>query len=89
MTPGPNGAGAPGAGSPSDGKRALFSAAARKPGTLVVECSRCRGRTRVSYVEFGKRHLPYWAWTPWRRYSRYVTCPACGERAWVSPRWLE
>ena len=51
-----------------DGKRALFSTAVRKPGTLVVECSRCHGRTRLSYLEFAKRrHLPYWAWTPWRK----------------------
>jgi hypothetical protein len=72
-----------------DGKAALFSAASRRPGTLVVECSRCNGRTRVSYLEFGRRHLPYWVWTPWRRHSRYVTCPACGERSWVSARWFE
>jgi uncharacterized protein with PIN domain len=72
-----------------DGKKALFSSAVRKPGTLVVECSRCHGRTRLSYQEFGKRHLPYWLWTPWRRYSRFVVCPACGQRAWVSARWFE
>jgi hypothetical protein len=81
VTPSANGA--------PDGKAALFSAASRKPGTLVVECSRCNGRTRVSYLEFGRRHLPYWVWTPWRRHSRYVTCPACGERSWVSARWFE
>ncbi len=72
-----------------DGKRALFSSAVRKKGTLVVECSRCHGRTRLSYAEFGKRHLPFWAWTPWRKYSRYVSCPACGQRAWVAARWFE
>jgi hypothetical protein len=67
----------------------LFSSAVRKPGTLVVECSRCHGRTRVGYVEFGRRHLPYWLWTPWRRYSRYAVCPACDRRAWLAARWFE
>ena len=38
-----------------------------------MECSRCHGRTRVSYEEFAQHHLPYWMWTPWRRYSRYMT----------------
>ena len=75
--------------SSDDGKRALFSSAVPKLGTLVVECSRCHGRTRLSYPEFARRHLPYWAWTPWRRYSRYVSCPACGQRAWVAARWFE
>jgi hypothetical protein len=91
---GPNGLRDPrangGGGAPRrDGKQALFSAAERRPGTLVVECSRCHGRTRVSYAQFGRRHLPYWVWTPWRRYSRYVVCPSCDERAWVSARWFE
>jgi hypothetical protein len=72
-----------------DGKAALFSSAVRRRGTLVVDCSRCHGRTRLSYVEFAQRHLPYWFWTPWRRFSRYMMCPACGHRAWVSARWFE
>ena len=59
------------------------------PGTLVVDCSRCHGRTRLTYAEFAQRHLPYWIWTPWRRYSRYVVCPSCGQRAWISARWFE
>lgn len=72
-----------------DGKRALFSSAVRRPGTLVVDCARCHGRTRVTYAEFAQRHLPYWAWTPWRRYSRYMMCPACGQRAWLAAHWFE
>jgi hypothetical protein len=43
----------------------------------------------VGYVEFGKRHLPYWFWTPWRRYSRYAVCPACDQRSWLAARWFE
>ena len=72
-----------------DGKRALFSAAQRRPGTLVVECERCHGRTRVSYAELGRRMLPLSFWAPWRRHSRYLRCPSCDQRAWVATRWLE
>jgi len=55
----------------------------------VVDCSRCHGRSRVTYAEFAQRHLPYWAWTPWRRHSRYLVCPACGKRAWLAAHWFE
>ena len=37
--------------SAGDGKRALFSTAVRRPGTLVVECGACHGRTRLTYIE--------------------------------------
>lgn len=77
-----------GAGS-DDGKRALFSAAQRSAGTLVVECEGCGGRTRVSYAELGRRMLPYNLWAPWRRHSRYLRCPACDRRTWVAARWFE
>jgi len=73
----------------SDGKAALYSAATRRAGTVVLDCSRCKGRTRVSYPEFARRHLPAWLWFPWREHSRYLVCPACENRAWVAARWLE
>lgn len=72
-----------------DGKAALYSTAVRRPGTLVLECSACHGLSRVSYVEFARRHLPVWLWLPWRRHSRFMACPACGRRAWLAARWLE
>jgi hypothetical protein len=71
------------------GKAALYSAASRRPATLVVECSSCHGRSRVSYVDFARRHLPFTVWTPWRRYSRLMTCPACGRRTWLAARWFD
>jgi hypothetical protein len=77
------------AGGRPDGKRALFSTSVRQPGTLVLECSGCRGRTRVGYPEFVRRQLPVTLWMPWRRHSRWMSCPACGERTWVAARWLE
>jgi hypothetical protein len=73
----------------AEGKAALYSAATRRLGTLVLECSSCHGRTRVSYVDFAFRQLPFTVWTPWRRHSRLMRCPACGRRTWLSARWLE
>lgn len=70
------------------GKAALYSAANRRAGTVVLDCSRCGGRTRVGYVEFARRHLPAWLWLPWREHSRLMICPACEHRTWVAARWL-
>jgi hypothetical protein len=70
------------------GKTSLYSTAERKAGTLVVECSSCHGRSRVNYVEFAIRQLPIALWIPWRHYSRFMTCPACGHRRWLAARWL-
>ena len=71
-----------------DGRQALFSAARRRPGTLVVECEQCGRKTRVSYLELTRRMLPITAWVPWRRHSRYLRCPACDRRTWVAAHWL-
>jgi hypothetical protein len=73
----------------TEGKDALYSTATRRPGTLVVECSSCHGRSRVSYVDFTMRQLPFTIWTPWRRHSRLMRCPACDKRTWLAAHWLE
>ncbi|MSO36885.1 MAG: hypothetical protein EXQ69_01375 [Acidimicrobiia bacterium] len=71
-----------------DGKSALFSTAQRRSGTLIVECERCLGRTRISYPELVRRMLPYNVWAPWRHHSRYLRCPACNKRSWVAANWF-
>ena len=70
-------------------RAAFFSAAQRRPGTVVLECERCKGRTRVSYVEFVRYHLPLWGWMPWRHHSRWMQCPSCHRRAWVAVHWFD
>ena len=67
------------------GKRALYSTASTSPSltTVMVECSGCGGRSRIGLVEFAWRHLPFWLWMPWARYSNLMTCPACERRTWV------
>ena len=71
-------------------KEALFTASeeGRRLGTVVVECSSCGARTRLSLAEFAWRHLPVWLWIPWLRYSRYMSCPACERRTWLGVAWF-
>ncbi len=70
------------------GKEALYSAAGRRPGTVVLECSSCGACTRVSWLDLARRHLPVPVWIPGRRFSRRLPCPACERRTWVGVRWL-
>lgn len=71
-------------------KQSLFSASgdARRPGTVVVECSACSASTRLGWGEFAWRHLPFWLWVPWLRHSRFMSCPACDRRTWLSVSWF-
>ncbi len=65
-----------------EGKEALYSAGARQPGTVLVTCSRCQERTRISLADVGLRILRISAWNPLRRHSHWITCPACRHRSW-------
>ena len=71
-------------------KASLFTASegARRFGTVVVDCSACRARTRLGWSEFAWRHLPLWLWVPWLRYSQYMSCPACERRTWLGVAWF-
>lgn len=64
----------------TDERRALFSEA--EGGTLTVHCETCGERTPLSLVAFALQHFPAWFWLPWRRYSHFIRCPACGRFAW-------
>ncbi len=72
------------------GATQLFSRATPRPGTLVVDCSRCERRTRVTYAEFAALHVPVWLWipTPARTHRHWLRCPACQHRTWLRARWL-
>lgn len=72
-----------------EGRAALFSMPARRPGTVVVECSGCRTRTRSSLVDLGRRLASGSAWWPLRRYQHWMACPACGQRTWCRIGWHE
>ena len=55
--------------------------------TIAIECSSCGERTEVDILEYLILHLPLWLWRPGRGYTRFMTCPLCRRRTWVSASW--
>jgi hypothetical protein len=55
--------------------------------SVAVACSECGASSNVDLVEFFVLHLPVWFWKPGRGYSRFMTCPVCRRRTWVSTSW--
>jgi hypothetical protein len=78
----------PGKASNGAGMQALFTVGNRRFGTVVVNCSSCGARSRVTWVDFWGRHLPFWLWIPGLHYSHWIPCPACERRSWVGVSWL-
>jgi hypothetical protein len=90
----------PHSGAPSGGKRALFTAVGPAHGangghrdgpspeggrgSLRVTCSSCGAVSRVGLVGFAALHLPVAAWLPRREFDRWMRCPACRTRTWLS-----
>lgn len=56
--------------------------------SVTLDCSSCRTRSRVDLVEFIALHLPVWFWRPGRGYTRYMACPSCRRRTWISASWV-
>lgn len=72
----------------TQGVKALYSTGTdRRCGTVLVECSECRVASRVTLLDLGLRLARLSLWIPGRRYSRWLDCPACAQRAWVRVRW--
>ena len=85
------------------GKRALFStaepvvaedgAAAGRPGRRAVfgkvrlRCGACGAESRLDVVESLLRSLPVPLVRPGRGFTHLMTCPACGQRTWLSASW--
>ena len=65
----------------AEGKEALFSTGPRRPGTVLVECSTCKSRSRISLIDLGMR-LALSVWNPLRKHSRWMQCPSCNRREW-------
>ncbi len=55
--------------------------------SIAVDCSTCGARSEIHMTEFVMLHLPIWLWRPGRGYTRFMTCPACRRRTWVSASW--
>ena len=53
-------------------------------GLVAVACSSCGDVRRVGLLRVAALHLPVAAWVPGRRFDRWMTCPSCRHRTWVS-----
>ena len=73
----------------NEGKAALFSMTPRRPGTVVIECSSCRARSRVSLADLALRLASGSAWLPIPRHQHWMRCPGCDRRQWCRVGWTE
>jgi len=75
----------------SNGRAALFSSGPKRPGTVIVECSGCTARSRVSLIQLAMLLLVGSVWLPLAhgRFSRWMLCPACNTRQWCRTGWNE
>jgi hypothetical protein len=76
-------------GARNEGRTALFSAAPRRPGTVIIECSSCKSRTRASVIDLGVRLASLSAWLPLRRHAHWLRCPSCNRWQWCRIGWTE
>ncbi len=79
------------AGADRRGRSALFSVGPRRPGTVVVDCSSCRTRTRVGLGDLAVRLASFSLYLPLLKgdHPHRITCPACGRVAWCRIGWGE
>lgn len=71
-----------------EGRQALFSAAPRRKGTVVVECSTCDARSPMPLAALGIRLVPsLWLPVPGREFTRLMRCPACNQATWCKIHW--
>jgi len=70
-----------------EGKEALYSTGPHERGSVVVACSGCQSRTRISVSDVLMRLTVVSLWMPVRRHSHWMKCPACGRREWCQVRW--
>lgn len=74
-------------GEPKEGKESLYSTGPRQAGSVVVECSGCSVRTRISLTEVAMRLASLSVWIPGRSKGHWMRCPACGRRTWCAIAW--
>lgn len=72
----------------NEGHDAIYSAGHREPGTVVIICSRCSVRSRITIIETAVRILYISWWVPGQPYSRWMQYPACQTRSWCKVDWL-
>ena len=78
-----------GPGHEKEGRTAFFSTGPRQSGTVVVICSACGARARVSLVDLGVRLVSISLWNPLRKHSHWMRCPSCHEHQWCQIGWTD
>lgn len=65
--------------------------AAAGPGGIVppvsLHCAACGTQSEVDVVGYLALHFPFFLWRPGKGFTRFMTCPACHRRAWLSASW--
>jgi hypothetical protein len=56
-------------------------------GAVQLRCATCGRWSAVSVLQFARLHLPFFLWRPGPGFARFMTCPACRRRAWISASW--
>lgn len=74
-------------GDAKEGKESLYSTGPPQAGSVVIECSGCSVRTRISLTDLALRLVGVSAWIPGRRNGHWMRCPACERRRWCSIGW--
>lgn len=54
---------------------------------VELRCSSCGTHSDVDVVGFLALHVPFFFWRPGRGFTRFMTCPACRRRTWLSASW--
>ncbi|HMK62679.1 MAG TPA: hypothetical protein VK386_03585 [Acidimicrobiales bacterium] len=54
---------------------------------VEIHCSSCGSRSEVDVVGYVALHVPFFFWLPGKGFTRFMTCPACRRRTWVSASW--
>jgi hypothetical protein len=71
-----------------DGDPATSTGAMADPlpprGLFTVSCSSCGSVSRVGLYDLALLQLPFGAWLPMRVFDRWMKCPACRRRTWLS-----
>lgn len=78
-----------GPGNRKEGRDAFFSTGPRQPGTVVVTCSQCATRSRVTLLDLGLRLLSISVWIPGRKHNHWMRCPGCHQHTWCDIGWNE
>ena len=74
-------------GNRKEGRQAFYSTGPRQVGTVVITCSSCRTRSRVTLADLAVRLLSISVWIPRRRHGHWMRCPGCGDHHWCRIDW--